>query len=72
MKPIGWIGLLLVVAGVVVLALGGFSYRKERESVSVGPVTVAAEKRAFVPAWVGVAAVVAGAALVFAGRRSGA
>jgi hypothetical protein len=72
MRPVGWIGVVLIVAGVVVLAMRGISYTKERESVSVGPVAVAAEKKGFVPPWVGAVAIAAGVALVFAGRRSGA
>jgi hypothetical protein len=72
MRPLGWIGVILIVAGLVVLALRGVSYTKEREEVALGPVKVAAEKKGFVPPVVGAAAIAVGVALVFAGRRSGA
>ncbi len=38
MRPLGLIGVLLVVAGVIVLAMRGLSYTKDREEVRVGPV----------------------------------
>lgn len=38
MRPLGILGWILVVAGIVVLALGGFSYVKERHSTQVGPI----------------------------------
>jgi hypothetical protein len=70
MRPVGWIGVVLIVLGLVVLAMGGMSYRKESEKVAVGPVSVTAERRGFVPPVVGYVAIAVGAALVFAGRRS--
>lgn len=69
MKPLGILGVLLIVAGVVVLALKGVSYTKDRDTVSVGPVSVSAEQKGFVSPAVGAAAVVAGLILVAVGRR---
>ncbi len=69
MKPLGILGVLLVIAGVVVLALQGVSYTKDRDSVSVGPVSVSAEEKGFVSPAVGAVAVVAGLVLVAVGRR---
>ena len=68
MKPIGWAGVVLIVIGAIILAMGGFGYTKERESVSVGGLELAAERKGFIPPAVGWVAVIAGAALVFAGR----
>lgn len=70
MRPLGIAGIVLIVVGAVVLAMRGISYTKEREEVQVGPLEVAAERRGFVPPLVGAIALVAGIALVFAGRRS--
>ena len=70
MRPLGIAGIVLIVVGAVVLAMRGISYTKEREEVQVGPLEVAAERRGFVPPLVGAIAIVAGIALVFAGRRS--
>ena len=51
------------------LALGGVSYIKERESAQVGPIKVATERRGFIPPVVGVAAVALGIVLLVADRR---
>lgn len=68
MKPLGWVGVALLVLGAVVLVMRGVSYTKNRERVSVGPVSVTAEEKGFIPPAVGFAAIALGAALVFAGR----
>jgi hypothetical protein len=72
MRPLGVIGIVLVVAGAIVLAMRGISYTKERQEVSVGPLEVAAERKGFVPPAAGVVAIVVGLGLVVAGRRRGA
>ena len=66
------VGLLLVIAGLMALAYGGFSYTKETHDVSLGPVElqVAEKERVDVPKWAGIAAVAVGALLLaFGGRR---
>ncbi len=64
------IGLLLIVAGALGLAYGGFSYTKEREEVKLGPLEFAVKERKQVdiPEWAGVAAIVMGGVLLLAGR----
>ena len=69
MRPVGWIGVALLVLGAIVLIMRGVSYTKDRQEVSVGPVSVAAEEKGFIPPAAGFAAIALGAALVFAGRR---
>ena len=69
MRPLGIFGIVLVVLGAVVLAMGGFGYTKEREEVEVGPLEVAAERRGFIPPAAGIVAIVVGLGLVVAGRR---
>ena len=69
MRPLGIVGWILIVAGAVVLALGGVSYIKERESAQVGPIKVATERRGFIPPVAGLAAVALGIVLVVADRR---
>lgn len=71
MRPAGIIGILLIVFGAIVLVLKGVSYVKSRDSVDLGVAKVTTEERGFVPPWVGAVALVAGVALLFAGRRSG-
>ncbi|MGH7721144.1 MAG: DUF3185 domain-containing protein [Gemmatimonadaceae bacterium] len=71
MKPLGIVGLILIIAGIVVLAMEGISYTKNREEVQVGPIEVAAEERGTIPPIAGVVAVAAGVALVVLGRKRG-
>jgi hypothetical protein len=69
MKPLGILGVVLIIAGVIVLALRGVNYTKDRDTVSVGPLSVSAEEKGFVSPAVGAVAVVAGVVLVAVGRR---
>lgn len=69
MRPIGYVGLVLIVIGIVVLAMRGISYTKERDEMSVGPIELAAERKGFIPPMAGGAAILIGAALMFAGRK---
>ncbi len=71
LKPIGWIGVALFVAGGIVLAMRGISYTKDRQTMEMGPVSVSAEQKGFVPPYVGFGLLVVGAALIFTGRRKG-
>jgi hypothetical protein len=71
MRPLGVVGVILIVLGVVVLALRGISYTKERNAVRVGPLEVAAEEKGFVPPAAGAAAIALGVALIVLGRKRG-
>ena len=65
------------IVGIVLLALGGFilfrglSYTGTRSVLKVGDFQASVEERRTVPAWAGGLIVVAGAALLLAGRRRG-
>ena len=65
------IGILLVVGGVLALVYGGFTYTKERHELKIAGVElgVAEKERVNVPVWVGVVAVLGGAALLALGGR---
>ena len=69
MRPLGWLGVVLIALGAIVLAMRGLSYTKERESVELGPIEVAAERKGFIPPVAGAAAIVVGLVLVVAGRK---
>ena len=68
LKPLAWIGVVLIIAGVVVVAMRGIPYTKSRNEMEVGPLKVTSQERGLVTPVVGVAAIVIGAVLVFAGR----
>jgi hypothetical protein len=69
MRPLGWIGVLLIVAGVIVVAMRGVPYTKSHNEVEVGPLKVITQERGMVTPIFGVAAIVIGGVLVFAGKK---
>ena len=69
MRPLGILGVILIIAGVIVLAMKGISYTKDRDSVKIGGIELSKEDRGFVPPVAGVIAVVAGIVLVAAARK---
>jgi drug/metabolite transporter (DMT)-like permease len=68
MRPLGWVGVLLIVAGVIV-AMRGIPYTKSSNQVEVGPLKVTTQERGLVTPIFGVAAIVIGGVLVFAGKK---
>jgi multidrug transporter EmrE-like cation transporter len=71
MKPLSLVGLLLVIAGVVALAIGRVSYTTEETLLEVGPIVATADQEHTVqiPDIAGIAGIVAGIALLALGRR---
>ena len=66
-------GIVLIVAGVLGLLYGGFSYTKDTTAVKLGPIelSVKEKERVNVPLWLGVGAIVAGGLLLVIGGRKG-
>jgi hypothetical protein len=60
------VGVILLVAGLLALAYGGFSYTREKGDVKVGPVEIQVTEKEHVniPLWAGIAAAVVGGALL--------
>ncbi len=69
MRPLGWIGVILIIAGIVIVAMRGIPYTKSRNEMEVGPLKVTSQERGLVTPMVGVAAIVVGGVLIFAGRK---
>jgi len=72
MNPVKLIAIVLIIAGILGLAYGGFSYTKDTTVVKLGPLEVSAKERQTVnvPMWAGVGAIVVGGLLlVFGGKR---
>jgi len=65
------IAIVLIVAGVLGLAYGKFSYTKETHDAKIGPVefSVKDKETVNIPMWVGVGAIVVGAGLLLAGGK---
>ncbi|WP_431263499.1 hypothetical protein ACQ859_26645 [Roseateles chitinivorans] len=71
MGGIRLIAVILIVAGVLGLVYGGFSYTKENTAAKVGPIELKVEetKRVNVPLWAGVAAIAVGGVMLLGGAR---
>ncbi len=65
--------IVLIVAGILGLVYGGFSYTKETHDVKMGPMEFSVEEkgRVNIPLWAGVVAIVAGGALLVVERKGG-
>jgi multidrug transporter EmrE-like cation transporter len=66
MSPVKIVGIVLIVAGVLGLVYGSFSYTKETHKAELGPlkIQVAEKETVNVPQWAGIAAIVAGVVLL--------
>jgi hypothetical protein len=65
--------IVLIVAGILGLVYGRFSYTKSTHEAKIGPIDLSIKDKetVSVPTWAGVAAIVAGAGLLVVGRRQG-
>jgi multidrug transporter EmrE-like cation transporter len=70
MSPIKILAVILIIAGVLGLAYGTFTYTKETHTANVGPLTLSVKDKETVdiPLWASVGAVVAGVVLLVVGR----
>ena len=66
MSPMKIVGIVLIVAGAVALAYGGFSYTKETHNAEIGPLklSVKEKEQVNVPQWLGIGAIVVGVVLL--------
>lgn len=72
MNGIRIVAIVLIVAGALALAYGGFSYTKDTTAVKIGPIELSVKEKETVniPVWAGVGAIVVGGLLlVFGGRK---
>lgn len=65
------LGILLLAAGILALAYGGFTYTKDTHEAKLGPLHLEykEKERVDLPIWIGAGAIVAGAALLVLDRR---
>ena len=71
MNPVKMAGIALIVAGVLGLAYGSFSWTKETHQAKLGPIELSVKERETVnvPIWAGVGAIVIGGVLLLLGNK---
>jgi TRAP-type C4-dicarboxylate transport system permease small subunit len=71
MNPLRLVAIVLLIAGGLALAYGGFSYTQETHQANVGSLHLSVDetRHVNVPVWVGIAALVAGALMLTVGPR---
>jgi LPXTG-motif cell wall-anchored protein len=67
MNAVKIMAIVLIIAGILGLAYGSFSYTKETHEAKLGPIELSVKDKQTVnvPVWAGVGAIVAGGALLF-------
>jgi len=65
------LAIVLLIAGALALAYGGFSYTSETHEAKLGPVEISIneKQRVNVPVWAGVAFLVVGGGLLLSGKK---
>ena len=73
MNTIRIAALALIVAGVLALAYGGFSYTRQTHQAKLGPLELSVKETETVniPLWVGLGAIVIGGVLLVTGKPKG-
>jgi len=73
MNPVKLVAIVLVAAGLLGLAYGGFSYTKDTTVVKLGPIEISAKEKQTVnvPMWAGIGAIVVGGLLLVLGGKKG-
>ena len=63
--------LVLIMAGILGLAYGGFTYTKETHQTKIGPFEMSLNEKETIniPVWAGIGAIVLGGGLLFVGGR---
>jgi uncharacterized membrane protein YidH (DUF202 family) len=66
MNAVKIVGVVLIVAGILALVYGGFSFTKETHQAKLGPLELQVKEKETVnvPVWAGVGAIVVGAVLL--------
>jgi uncharacterized membrane protein YdcZ (DUF606 family) len=67
------IGIVLIVAGALVLGYGSFTFTKDTHTANIGPLSLSVKEKETVnvPVWAGIAAIVAGGLMLLGASRRG-
>jgi hypothetical protein len=73
MNPKNVVAIVLIIAGFVGLAYGGFSYTKDTTVVKLGSMEISAQEKQTInfPLWASIGAIVAGGVMLVVGGRKG-
>ncbi len=73
MNAVKLAAIVLIIAGVLGLVYGSFSYTKETHEAKLGPIELSVKEKQTVnvPVWAGVGAIVIGGVLLLFGSRKG-
>ena len=65
------LGIVLIVAGILMMIFRGFSFTREKEVVDIGPIEINKKEKETVgwPLYAGAVATVAGVVILIAGRK---
>ena len=65
------LAIVLLVAGALALAYGGFSYTSETHEAKLGPleINITEKERVNIPVWAGVALLVVGGGILLTGKK---
>jgi hypothetical protein len=71
MNPLKLLAIVLIAAGIVALAYGGFTYTKATHEARIGPfeMTITDKQTVNVPVWAGIAAIVSGGVVLVAQKK---
>jgi hypothetical protein len=71
MNSLKMAAIILIVAGALALAYGGFTYTKDTHDADLGPIhmSIKDKERVNIPIWAGVGAVVLGGVLLVGGLK---
>jgi TRAP-type C4-dicarboxylate transport system permease small subunit len=71
MDAVKIVAMVLIVAGILALAYGSFSYTKETHEAKIGPLELSVKEKETVniPVWAGVGAIVVGGILLVVGVK---
>ena len=71
MGPMKMFGIVLIVAGALALAYGGFSFTKETHKAEIGPLKLSVKEKESVnvPQWAGIASILAGVVMLVVGGK---
>ena len=73
MDPRKWVGVVLIVAGILGLLYSNFTYTKETHEIKFGPIEMSVKEKETVniPTWLSIGAIAIGAVLLVIGGRKG-